>query len=985
MSESQVKPKVKKNSKFKYEVSKPTFLITSKIDKFLQKKPRKIISDINNNNQKKKLEIKKKINLLQGMITKNKSPLLSNKQKNPMSKDKLKKQYINNNDKKYNIFTDKDNLVLNHNNINNVNYNNIKPSYQTISDNNNKKNIMINSFHTMFNCDHEQSLNDSNNYNGLKNNKDYYLNKMQKENNNSNSNKKRKYEEDDYTQDLTHRIKRSKLRNNDNYSMDKENSSLDRSINFNHIKEFKKGKTKKNRSAKNIIYPYNKSGDIKIIKKHIENLNNNIINSCPKNKNQNQNQNDKNLQKSLKMINEETSSIPIKYKSIVNSKKKIMHKEKEKDKDKDKEIMQNNEQNDVRHLENISKETPSTKNTIKNETRLTENIFNYKNNNNRLEKMELSIKHFGRKKQSVNRSANKIICSTNRHKMINNNNSSSIKYILDNKNTGRKNYSHENRNKYNSLNKVKNNSTNKNKNINCEKISKKLSNNSNITNSNNLELTSSPLIRNKNNINNKNYTKNIICLKKTPMNYQISNNSPVGCSTIQKEYDSTADIIKKFQNNKNTKKHPSFNLSRANICKIQNNENSIKNNYDAKNKTEKNSKTSTYKIKDKLNNSNITNNLNDNLKKKIEIKDGKDEKDEKEGEERECIPHVYSVTLRQSGFKQKEYPNMAKRLSSSQCDISIKDPLYENLKISNIVYKENKSIKIIESLCKKGFSGPGIKKTNQDNFFIFNNFNNNSNYIYMGVCDGHGIFGQDISSYLVNNLPQNLNNEFINKNIKNLSTEKLSTLSTILESTFIQTNINLNTDERIDSTFSGSTCVTALFTPTRLICINVGDSRCVMGKCNNNKWSSKNLTRDHKPCEPDEMDRVIAAGGKVEPYRDNYGHFVGPERVWKKEGDVPGLAMSRSFGDEIAHSIGVIVNPEINEYQFLNEDKFFILASDGIWEFISTEEVVNIVKDFYLENDIEGAMTYLYKEASKRWIMEEEVIDDITIILVFLN
>jgi len=133
------------------------------------------------------------------------------------------------------------------------------------------------------------------------------------------------------------------------------------------------------------------------------------------------------------------------------------------------------------------------------------------------------------------------------------------------------------------------------------------------------------------------------------------------------------------------------------------------------------------------------------------------------------------------------------------------------------------------------------------------------------------------------------------------------------------------------------------------------------------------------------MDRIIASGGKVEPYRDNFGNFVGPERVWKKEGDVPGLAMSRSFGDEIAHTIGVIVNPEINEYQLLNEDKFIILASDGIWEFISSEEVVNIVKDFYIDNDIEGAITYLYKEASKRWIMEEEVIDDITVILVFLN
>ena len=50
--------------------------------------------------------------------------------------------------------------------------------------------------------------------------------------------------------------------------------------------------------------------------------------------------------------------------------------------------------------------------------------------------------------------------------------------------------------------------------------------------------------------------------------------------------------------------------------------------------------------------------------------------------------------------------------------------------------KIEKKILKLQSLCKKGFAGPGIKKTNQDNFFIYNNFNNNSNYVYMGVCDG---------------------------------------------------------------------------------------------------------------------------------------------------------------------------------------------------------------------------------------------------------
>ena len=90
--------------------------------------------------------------------------------------------------------------------------------------------------------------------------------------------------------------------------------------------------------------------------------------------------------------------------------------------------------------------------------------------------------------------------------------------------------------------------------------------------------------------------------------------------------------------------------------------------------------------------------------------------------------------------------------------------------------------------------------------------------------------------------------------------------------------------------------------------------------------------------------------------------------------------MSRSFGDEIGHSIGVVVDPEILEHFFEKEDKFIVLGSDGIWEFISNEEVVEIVKEYYLQNNIEGAIEHIYNEASKRWLMEEEVIDDIIVI-----
>jgi hypothetical protein len=44
----------------------------------------------------------------------------------------------------------------------------------------------------------------------------------------------------------------------------------------------------------------------------------------------------------------------------------------------------------------------------------------------------------------------------------------------------------------------------------------------------------------------------------------------------------------------------------------------------------------------------------------------------------------------------------------------------------------------------------------------------------------------------------------------------------------------------------------------------------------------------------------MASGGRVDSYRDQNGNKVGPERVWLKDEDLPGLAMSRSFGDLVA-------------------------------------------------------------------------------------
>ena len=212
-------------------------------------------------------------------------------------------------------------------------------------------------------------------------------------------------------------------------------------------------------------------------------------------------------------------------------------------------------------------------------------------------------------------------------------------------------------------------------------------------------------------------------------------------------------------------------------------------------------------------------------------------------------------------------------------------------------------------------------------------------------------------------------------------------INTIIKDTFIVANDKLVENQEINSLFSGSTCVSVIYTPQKLIVPNIGDSRAVLGRLINketNEYKAIELSRDHKPTEKDEAQRIIENEGRIQPFFEE-GEFVGPQRVWIKEEEVPGLAMTRSFGDRVAATVGVISEPEIKEFLFDEGDKFMIVASDGIWEFISSQECVDIIKEFYDKNDLKGCCEFLYQESSKRWLKEEEVIDDTTLILVFFE
>ncbi len=98
------------------------------------------------------------------------------------------------------------------------------------------------------------------------------------------------------------------------------------------------------------------------------------------------------------------------------------------------------------------------------------------------------------------------------------------------------------------------------------------------------------------------------------------------------------------------------------------------------------------------------------------------------------------------------------------------------------------------------------------------------------------------------------------------------------------------------------------------------------------------LSQDHKPTVEAEKRRVLKSGGKIHAFRDENGCPVGPQRVWLPNQsinqiilDMQGLAMSRSFGDNVSKTVGVTHVPEIIQLKIDKRDRFILIASDGVW------------------------------------------------------
>ncbi|EES04776.1 hypothetical protein BDA96_04G104300 [Sorghum bicolor] len=311
------------------------------------------------------------------------------------------------------------------------------------------------------------------------------------------------------------------------------------------------------------------------------------------------------------------------------------------------------------------------------------------------------------------------------------------------------------------------------------------------------------------------------------------------------------------------------------------------------------------------------------------------------------------------------------------------------------------------------FSQKGKKGPNQDAVILCQGFGMEDG-VFCGVFDGHGRCGQYISKLVRDYLPfmilSHRNALLLGSSEDDDDAAVFSDASPVASSAASSTDGSgrsspapaaqlleewreacanafqamdkeLKLQANVDCNFSGTTAVCAIKQGKDLIVANLGDSRAVLATMSDTGYlKAVQLTTDQKPNVPQEAERIKRCNGRVFALKDEPSVL----RVWLPDEDCPGLAMARSLGDYRLKRHGVVSEPEVTHRRVAPGDLFIILATDGVWDVLSNEEVVSIVCATPRKQHASKAVA---EAAAQRWRTRYPAsrVDDCSAVCLFLR
>lgn len=213
----------------------------------------------------------------------------------------------------------------------------------------------------------------------------------------------------------------------------------------------------------------------------------------------------------------------------------------------------------------------------------------------------------------------------------------------------------------------------------------------------------------------------------------------------------------------------------------------------------------------------------------------------------------------------------------------------------------------------------GRRNYMEDQDFIYESINisHNHHISVFGVLDGHG--GIECSQYGVEEIPMK-----IAGNLRKSAPTNPITPEDAMFRSFAQ--VDREFLYSFQGSTAGSTANVMLFDGTDHMCYiaNTGDTRAILSRDQGKEVYD--LSYDRKATDPEEIARIARCGGFVEK-----GRVLGS------------LAVSRALGDAIlkldSYESVLICDPEITGFFISQRDDFIVIASDGLWDVMSSQEV----------------------------------------------
>lgn len=200
-----------------------------------------------------------------------------------------------------------------------------------------------------------------------------------------------------------------------------------------------------------------------------------------------------------------------------------------------------------------------------------------------------------------------------------------------------------------------------------------------------------------------------------------------------------------------------------------------------------------------------------------------------------------------------------------------------------------------------------------------------------GVFDGHG--GQGVATFCAKHLPK-----AVAKGQAAASEDAMLNAFQLLDEKLADAAKTLPSSDGAHPDRVGCTAAACLVRRSELVVANAGDSRLVLSR----NGRAIDLSTDHKPGSPEEAARISAAGGFV--VAQQFGTHV----IHRVNGE---LSLSRAIGDlrfkkdadrSPADQMVTCV-PEVRTYARQPDNEFLVIACDGIWDVLSSQDVVDRV------------------------------------------